>query len=73
MCNLYAMTKSQAQIARATKALLDNLGDMPPLPGIFPGYPAPIVRNAANGEREMATAYWGMASSRKAIVHDAIK
>jgi putative SOS response-associated peptidase YedK len=32
---------------------------MPPLPGIFPDYFAPIVRNTANG-RELAMARWGM-------------
>jgi putative SOS response-associated peptidase YedK len=73
MCNLYALRNSQAAIARATKALLDNLGNMPPLPGIFPDYPAPIVRTASTGEREMAMARWGMPSSRKAVLDAATK
>jgi hypothetical protein len=30
-------------------ALRDNAGGMPPLPGAFPDYPAPIVRNAPDG------------------------
>jgi hypothetical protein len=29
----------------------DTTGNMPPLPGIFPDYLAPIVRNAPSGER----------------------
>jgi hypothetical protein len=29
------------------------VGNLPPMPGVFPDYPAPVVRNAA-GEREIA-------------------
>jgi putative SOS response-associated peptidase YedK len=39
--------------------------------GIFPDYPAPIVRNAAE-EREVAMARWGMPSSQRALM-DATK
>jgi putative SOS response-associated peptidase YedK len=38
----------------------DTTGNMPPLPGIFPDYLAPIVRNAPSGERELMMARWGM-------------
>jgi len=37
----------------------DMTGNLPPMPGIFPDYPAPIVR-VADGERELAMARWGM-------------
>jgi putative SOS response-associated peptidase YedK len=40
----------------------DNAGNMPPLPGVFPNYPAPIVRNAPDGVRELTMARWGMPS-----------
>jgi putative SOS response-associated peptidase YedK len=73
MCNLYSQNASQDAIAKATKALLDRLGNMPLLPGIFPDYPAPIVRTAAGGERELAWARWGMPSSKKAILENATK
>lgn len=46
MCNLYSLTKGQAAIIAFTRALRDTTGNMPPLPGIFPDYKAPIVRNA---------------------------
>ena len=49
MCNLYSMTKSQAAIRALTRAMNDRTGNMPPLPGIFPDYGAPIVRESANG------------------------
>lgn len=39
---------------------------MPPLPGIFPDYSAPIVRNSADG-RELVMARWGMPSPQFAL------
>jgi putative SOS response-associated peptidase YedK len=41
--------------------MFDRTGNLPPLPGIFPDYAAPIVRNAVEG-RELAMARWGMPS-----------
>lgn len=38
----------------------DTTGNLPPLPGIFPDYPAPIVRVGGDGVRELALARWGM-------------
>src|ERR1700761_8586429 len=61
MCNLYSMTKSQAAIRALAKAMNDRTGNMPPLPGIFPDYGVPIVREAASG-RELVLARWGMPS-----------
>jgi putative SOS response-associated peptidase YedK len=46
MCNLYSITTSQAAIIAFTRALRDHAGNLPTLPGIFPDYKAPIVRNA---------------------------
>jgi putative SOS response-associated peptidase YedK len=39
--------------------MLDRTGNLPPLPGIFPDYSAPIVRNKPDG-RELTMARWGM-------------
>jgi putative SOS response-associated peptidase YedK len=55
------MTRSQAAIIAATRTMHDRTGNLPPLPGIFPDYAAPIVRNTAEG-RELAMARWGMPS-----------
>lgn len=60
MCNLYSCTKGQAAIIALTRALRDATGNLPPMPGIFPDYPAPVVRNAPDGVRELAMARWGM-------------
>lgn len=59
MCNLYSQTKSQQAIRDLLRIWRDSTGNLPPLPGIFPDYAAPIVRNAAEG-RELAMARWGL-------------
>jgi putative SOS response-associated peptidase YedK len=43
------------------RAMNDRTGNMPPLPGIFPDYAAPIVRNQPDS-RELTMARWGMPS-----------
>lgn len=53
MCNLYSQTKGQAAIVALTQAMRDKTGNLPPMPGIFPDYQAPIVRNGADGQREL--------------------
>jgi putative SOS response-associated peptidase YedK len=35
------------------------VGNLPPMPDVFPDYPAPVVRNTDNGT-EMITMRWGM-------------
>lgn len=72
MCNLYSMTKNVDAIRRLFGALNSHVGNLPSLPGIFPDYPAPIVRNAAGG-REIAMARWGMPSSQLALMESAKK
>jgi putative SOS response-associated peptidase YedK len=73
MCNLYSMTKNVDAIRRlfGVEAGRDHTGNLPSMPGIFPDYPAPIVRNGSGG-RELVLARWGMPSSQKALI-DATK
>ena len=59
MCNLYSVTKGQQAIRELYRIMVDRTGNLPPLPGIFPDYAAPIVRNGPDG-RELAMARWGM-------------
>jgi putative SOS response-associated peptidase YedK len=61
MCNLYSVTKGQAAIVKLARAIIDRTGNLPPLPGIFPDYGAPIVREGPDG-RELLLARWGMPS-----------
>jgi putative SOS response-associated peptidase YedK len=61
MCNLYSVTKGQAAIRALFRVAHDRTGNLPPMPGVFPDYAAPIVRLGAEG-RELVTARWGMPS-----------
>lgn len=64
MCNLYSLTRGQAAIRELTRAIRDTTGNLPSLPGIYPDYQAPIVRNTPDG-RELAMARWGMPTPPK--------
>lgn len=61
MCNLYSVTKGQAAIREAFRAMTDTTGNLPPLPGIFPDQMAPVVRNGTHG-RELTMMRWGFPS-----------
>jgi putative SOS response-associated peptidase YedK len=67
MCNLYSVTKGQQAIIALARAMHDRTGNLPPLPGIFPDYPAPIVRNTEDG-RELTMARWGMPTPPQYLV-----
>ncbi|MCP9232632.1 hypothetical protein NMG46_20595 [Mesorhizobium sp. LMG 17147] len=55
MCNLYNITTSQEAISQWTRALRDTLGNLEPFIDIYPNQPGPVVRNAPDGTRELAT------------------
>jgi putative SOS response-associated peptidase YedK len=59
MCNRYSITTNQAAIIALFRAVNRYVGNLAAMPGVFPDYTAPIVRNGAAG-RELATARWGM-------------
>lgn len=59
MCNLYSLTKGPAAIRAITRAMIDRTGNLEPQAGIFPDYPAPVVRNGPEG-RELLRMRWGM-------------
>src|SRR3569833_3109161 len=71
LCNLYSITTTQAAISDLFRVVNRYVGNLAPMPGVFPDYLAPIVRNGADG-RELARARWGMPSSSKALM-DATK
>lgn len=66
MCNLYSLTKGQQAIREFAGAMHDKVGNLPRMPGIFPDYWAPIVRNRPQG-RELFLARWGMPSPAFAL------
>ena len=67
MCNLYSMTSNVAAIARLFRTTQSSVGNLAPQPGIFPDYPAPVVRVGEDGAREIASMRWGMPSPAFAL------
>jgi putative SOS response-associated peptidase YedK len=58
MCNLYSITTNQAAIIALFRAVNHNVGNLPPMPGVFPDFPAPVVRNVG-ADRELTMMRWG--------------
>jgi putative SOS response-associated peptidase YedK len=59
MCNLHSMTTNQAAIRDLFRVTKDSAGNLPPMPGVFPDYLAPVVRNVG-ADRELTMMRWGM-------------
>ena len=51
MCNLYSITTNQAAIAALFRVVNRYVGNLAPMPGVFPDYPAPVVRNTERRTR----------------------
>lgn len=67
MCNLYNLTSNHQAIIDFVKAVRDLAGNMERSIDIYPDYPAPVVRNGLDGERELVKMRWGMPSSSQSI------
>jgi putative SOS response-associated peptidase YedK len=59
VCNLYSITTNQEAIIRLFRVMNRYVGNLPSMPGVFPDYPAPVVRNTG-AERELTMMRWGM-------------
>lgn len=59
MCNLYSMTKTRETVGKLFHISDNRLSAMAPLPEIYPGQTAPVVRRAEDGERELVNLSWG--------------
>src|SRR5271166_150163 len=64
MCNLYSITKGPQAIRDFARVMHDTTGNLPPIPGVFPDYSAPIVRNLEEGARELNDGSMGHAVAR---------
>jgi hypothetical protein len=42
MCNLYSITTNQAAILALFRLIIRSVGNLQPMPGVFPDYPAPL-------------------------------
>jgi putative SOS response-associated peptidase YedK len=49
VCNLYIITTNQAAILALFRVVNRYIGNLQPMPGVFPDYPAPVIRNAHAG------------------------
>jgi hypothetical protein len=67
MCNLYAIMEARAEVARLARAMHDRNDNQPPMPGVYPDYPAPVIVTTEDGSREMRNMRWGMPTSKQAL------
>jgi putative SOS response-associated peptidase YedK len=68
VCNLYSLTTTQTAMRQLFGVKRDSLGNHPPLPAIFPGHDAPVVRLGADGDRELTRMHWGFVLPQKGRV-----
>ncbi|MCJ2030701.1 SOS response-associated peptidase family protein [Methylobacterium sp. J-043] len=59
MCNLYSLTRPQDEIRRWFDVSHDSVGNLPPMPGIFPDQMAPVVFAGREGH-ELTMMRWGI-------------
>jgi putative SOS response-associated peptidase YedK len=59
MCNLYSMTRNREALLRLFQISPNRAAAFAPLDAIFPGHQAPVIRLAADGERELVRLSWG--------------
>jgi putative SOS response-associated peptidase YedK len=53
------LTEPPSAIIALFRVMNRYVGNLPPMPGVFPDYPAPVVRNEGT-ERELTMMRWGM-------------
>lgn len=59
MCNLYSLTTNVKAIRDLFDVPHNRATAFDPLPAIFPGHSAPVIRSADDGERELVNMSWG--------------
>jgi putative SOS response-associated peptidase YedK len=59
MCNLYSLRKTREPVHDLFGVGHNRSVNYQPLPAIFPGHVAPVVRLAPDGERELVALNWG--------------
>ena len=65
VCNLYSLNKKRDAVARFFHASHNHTVAFEPLSAIFPGQVAPVVRQNADGDREIVTMSWGFVLHQK--------
>ena len=65
MCNLYSLTTNRQGVLRLFHVSHNRAAAFEPKDAIFPGYAAPVVRVAEDGERELVYMSWGFVLPQK--------
>jgi hypothetical protein len=58
VCNLYSITPNQAAIIALFRVMNQYVGNLPPMPGVFPDYPAPVGRFAMMSDGSDTLGAW---------------
>jgi hypothetical protein len=69
MCNLYSITTNQAAIAALFRVMNRYVGNLPPMPGVFPDFRAPVVRNTGDGRELTMMGHAAAAAHGRATGH----
>ena len=60
-CAIYSITTNQEAMRSVFRKINRYVGNLAPMPGVFPDYPAPVIHNpGAGGGWEIAMMRWGM-------------
>jgi putative SOS response-associated peptidase YedK len=59
VCNLYSVRTSRKTMMAAFRLTDNRMASWEPLPAIFPGHMAPIIRRGEDNERELVLRSWG--------------
>jgi putative SOS response-associated peptidase YedK len=59
VCNLYSVRTSRGALARKFGLSDNRMAAFEPLPAIFPGHMASIIKQSFDGERELVLRSWG--------------
>jgi len=59
MCNLYSMTRNREAMLRLFRVSHNRAAAFEPFNAVFPGWTAPVIRKAEDGERELSLLSWG--------------
>ena len=72
MCNLYSITTNQEAIRALFRVVNRYVGNLAPMPGVFPDYPAPVIRNTDTDTRDDPDALGHAAATahRRAAGHE---
>jgi SOS response associated peptidase (SRAP) len=65
VCNLYSLHKKREMLARFFRVSHNRSVVFEPLPAVFPGHVAPVVREDADGERQIVLMSWGFVLLQK--------